>query len=155
MLFPLYELEADKSLELFEFVSVGNKGKIAKIVQFLQISGNLYNLGFGDKDAITGKISDTIVSNNGDSRKVLATVAASVYAFTGKYPNAVIYATGSTKSRTRLYRIGISNNLDEILKDFEVLGLHNGEVEKFRKGVDYQGFFVRRRGKINEEKSRK
>ncbi len=146
MLLPRYELEADESLEVFEFTSIGNKGEITKIIQFLQVSGNLYNLGFGDKDIETGEISDIIVSNNGDSRKVLATVAASVYAFTGKYPNALIYATGSTKSRTRLYRIGITNNLDEILQDFEVFGARNGELQEFKKGVKYEGFFVKRRG---------
>ncbi len=146
MLFPRYNLKADEKLEIFEFVSFGNKGKITKIVQFLQISDNLYNLGFGDKNLETGEISDIIVSNNGDSRKVLATVAASIYAFTIKYPEALVYATGSTKSRTRLYRIGIANNLSEILKDFEIFGLREGELEEFKKGTDYQGFFVKRRG---------
>jgi hypothetical protein len=146
MLFPRYELEAEESLEVFEFISAGDKGKIVKIVQFLHISDNLYNLGFGDKNLETGEISDIIVSNNGDSRKVLATVAASVYAFTGKYPNAFVFATGSTKARTRLYRIGISNNLDEILQNFEVFGLMNGKLKNFRKGENYQGFFVKRKG---------
>ena len=146
MIFPRYHLEAEDSLEVFEFISVGDKGEIVKIVQFLQISDSFYNLGFGDKNLETGEISDIIVSNNGDSRKVLATVAASVYAFTSKYPNVLVYATGSTKARTRLYRIGITNNLDEILKDFEVFGLKNDEVQKFKKGVEYQGFFVKRRG---------
>jgi hypothetical protein len=146
MLFPRYELEAEDSLEVFEFISAGDKGEIVKIVQFLQISDNLYNLGFGDKNLETGEISDIIVSNNGNSRKVLATVAASVYAFTGKYPNAFVFATGSTKARTRLYRIGISNNLDEILQNFEVFGLMNSKLKNFRKGENYQGFFVKRKG---------
>jgi hypothetical protein len=146
MLFPQYDLEAEESLEVFEFISVGDKGEIVKIVQFLQISDNLYNLGFGDKNLETGEISDIIVSNNGDSRKVLATVAASIYAFTSKNQNAFVFATGSTKARTRLYRIGIANNLDEILQDFDVFGLLSDELETFRKGVDYQGFFVKRRG---------
>ena len=146
MLFPRYELEADKSLELFEFISIGNKGEIVKIVQFMKVSENLYNLGFGDKNSETGEISDIIVSNNGDSRKVLATVASSIYAFTSKHPMAFVFATGSTKARTRLYQIGIANNLDEILIDFEVFGLLNEKIEKFRKGVNYQGFFVKRRG---------
>ncbi|MDQ3635337.1 MAG: hypothetical protein M3405_12645 [Acidobacteriota bacterium] len=146
MLLPQYDLKADASLTVFEFVSVGNKGEIVKIIQFLQISDNLYNLGFGDKNIETGEISDIIISNNGDSQKVLATVAASIDAFMTKYPNASVYATGSTKARTRLYRIGITNNLDEILIDFEIFGLSQGEFEKFKKSVDYQGFLIKRRG---------
>lgn len=33
-----------------------------------------WNLGFGDLDEKTGNISDSVVSDNGDGRKVLATV---------------------------------------------------------------------------------
>jgi hypothetical protein len=46
-----------------------------------------------------------------------------LYLFTERYPNAVVLATGSTLARTRLYRIGINNNLAEIAQDFVVLGL--------------------------------
>ena len=75
---------------------------------------NFYNLGFGDKNEKTGDIDDNVITNNGDSQKVLATVASSLVQFTEQYPNAMVYATGSTKARTRLYRIGISNNLEMI-----------------------------------------
>jgi hypothetical protein len=146
MLFPRYELKADKSLTVFEFVSVGNKGEIPKIVQYSETNlHNFYNLGFGDKDSETGEIDDKVISNNGDSQKVLATVAATVYAFTEKYPGAWIYATGSTKARTRLYRIGITNNLAEIRADFEIYGLKDNEWQEFEKGVEYEAFLVRRR----------
>lgn len=37
----------------------------------------------------------------------------------------MIYARGSNTVRTRLYRIGIANNLAEIQKDFQVYGLKN------------------------------
>jgi hypothetical protein len=44
-------------------------------------------LAFGDKDIEAGDIDDKVISNNGDSEKVLATVVATVYAFIDKYPN--------------------------------------------------------------------
>ncbi len=146
MLFPRYELKADESLTIFQFVSVGRKGQIPKIVQYSETNlEGFYNLGFGDKDSQTGEIDDTVISDNGDSQKVLATVAATVYAFTEKYPEAWIYATGSTKSRTRLYRIGVTNNLDEIIEDFELYGLRHGKWEEFVRGIEYEAFLVRRR----------
>ena len=146
MLFPRYELATDEKLKVFEFVSVGKKGEISKVIQYSTTNlNNFYNLGFGDKDVKTGEVNDKIVSDNGDSQKVLATVVASVYAFTDRYSGAWIYATGSTKSRTRLYRIGITNNLAEIEADFEIYGLKNDEWQEFKKGVDYQAFLVRRR----------
>lgn len=77
--------------------------------------------------------------------KVLATVAATVLDFTDSYPNALIYATGSTPARTRLYRIGIANNLNEIKGKFVVLGYANDQWSQFQKGVDYQAFLVKRK----------
>jgi len=56
----------------------------------------------------TGEIDDTVVSNNGDSEQVLATVVSAVYAFTEKQDDVWVYATGSNSTRTRLYQIGIN-----------------------------------------------
>ena len=82
----------------FEFTSEGEKGLINKIVRFQPTNlKGLYNLAFGDKDKLTGVIDDKVISNNGDSEKVLATVVATVYAFTDRYPDALIYVTGSTE----------------------------------------------------------
>ena len=109
MKLPKYPLASSDKLMTFEFTSEGQKGLIEKLVRFQETNvKNVYNLAFGDKDLTTGDIDDKVISNNGDSEKVLATVAATLYAFTDKYPNAWIYATGSTKSRTRLYRMGIT-----------------------------------------------
>jgi hypothetical protein len=80
-----YEVQIDESVSLFEFTSEGKFGKIPKVILYTKTNmKDLYNLGFGDKDVLTGKIDDKVVTDNGDSEKVLATVGATVYAFTGK-----------------------------------------------------------------------
>ena len=84
-------------------------------------------------------------SNNGDSEKVLATVVATIYAFTDKYPNAMIYATGSTKTRTRLYRMGISRFIGEVKQDFDVQGELKDDWADFDPYTEYDGFLVRRK----------
>lgn len=104
-----------------------------------------YNLGFGDKDPITEFVSDLSVTNNGDSQKVLATVAATLYASIDRNPHAVVIATGSTEARTRLYRMGITNNLESIEKDFFVFGLTAIFWEPFRKNIVYGAFLVYRK----------
>lgn len=107
----------------FEFESEGKIGRVPKLVAFQPTNlKGVYNLAFGDKNADTGQINDKIITDNGDRDKVLATVAATVYAFTDKYPDSWVYLTGSTKSRTRLYRMGISRFLEELNEDFEVYG---------------------------------
>lgn len=55
-------------------------------------------------------------------KKVLATVVATIYTFLDDFPNAYIYAEGSTHSRNRLYRRGITKYLTEALEDFIIYG---------------------------------
>lgn len=60
---------------VFEFASEGIRGIIPKLVIYSETHlHNFYNLGFGDKDEITGQIDDEVVTNKGDNEKVLATV---------------------------------------------------------------------------------
>lgn len=81
---------------------------------------------------------------------MLATVASTVYAFTEKYPEAWIFATGSTTVRTRLYRMGITNNLAEIKVDFKVFGLiiEQNKWEEFIVGEDYEAFLITKKENI-------
>lgn len=146
MLAYRYKIETSPDFQTFEFISVGLKGNVTKVVTYSEINvKNFYNLGFGDKDTITGFISDLTVTNNGDSHKVLTTVAATLYVFTDNYPGVTVIVTGSTQARTRLYRMGITNNLKAIEKDFIVLGLTESDWEPFRKNIQYGAFLVRRK----------
>jgi len=141
-----YAVEEKASLSEFEFYSEGSKGKFKKRVNFVPFGENsaIYNLAFGDV-AEDGEIDDLVVTNNGDSQKVLATVASIVYRFFEKYPQCYIYATGSLKARIRLYRMGITNNLAEIKTNFLVYGFCRDQWEAFERGKDYDAFLVKKR----------
>jgi len=141
---PQYLYKSEDYFKIYEFVSEGSKGSVKKMVQFSNTgTENVYNLAFGDFDETINSINDLSVKNNGDSLKVLATVASTVYAFMDKHPNAWIFATGSNKVRTRLYRMGITNNLVEINEDFEVYGFsQSGVWEEFLVGEDYEAFMI-------------
>ncbi len=146
MKLPRYQLKTGDKLTSFEFISEGPAGRIHKLVQFSPTNVyEVYNLAFGDKHPATGEIDDTVISNNGDSEKVLATVIASVYAFTDKYPRRSVYAAGSTKSRTRLYRMGITKHLSDVRKDFQLYGVINNETKVFRRNINYDAFLVVRK----------
>jgi hypothetical protein len=134
---------------VFEFVSEGIRGRISKLVIYSETHlHNFYNIGFGDKDDITGQIDDEVITNNGDSEKVLATVAATLYTFTDQFPEAMVFAIGSTQARTRLYKMGISNHLDEIAGDFEVFGLvGEKDWQPFQKHIAFEAFLVKRKKK--------
>ncbi len=146
MHYEKYEITPGDTAMVYKFVSHGPKGDVTKVVVYSPKGvSNLFNLGFGDKNEHTGELNDCVVTNNGDSAKVLATVASTVYFFTNLFPNALIVATGSTPARTRLYRVVISNNLETIKGDFEVFGLLDGEWEAFCQDTDYQAFLIKRK----------
>lgn len=143
-----YDFRYSSDYTHFEFVSIGRKGTIIKVIEYVQISENpfIYNLGFGDKNPITGEVSDLVVSDNGDSEKVLATVAETIYLFTEQNRKAGVFLTGSTQSRTRLYQIGIRRFFSIIEADFAVYGLNSAtEWEPFQKESRYDAFLVIRK----------
>ena len=141
-----YEFKSGQNFSTFEFLSEGKRGKIVKIIQFSPMNyEGLYNLAFGDKNSLTGELNDGAITDNGDSEKVLATVVASIYTFSEKYKGSWIYATGSTKTRTRLYRMGINKYFEMALTDFEIMGEWQGEWEVYVKGTDYNAFAVSRK----------
>lgn len=104
-----------------------------------------YNLAFGDKDEQTGKIDDSVVSNNNDTEKVLATVVSAVFAFTDKYPDAWVYATGSTTARTRLYRMGINKYLEDVEAEFYVFGELGDDWVPYEGTIYFEGYAVKRK----------
>lgn len=141
-----YELTAGRNFMAFEFLSEGKHGRIIKVIQFQAMNiENLYNLAFGDKNMDTGELNDKVVTDNGDSEKVLATVVASLYVFADRYPDIWVYATGSSSARTRLYRMGINKYYDIATADFDIMGLYQNEWEWYEYGKDYQAFAVHRK----------
>ncbi|MDI9364044.1 MAG: hypothetical protein QM541_03765 [Flavobacterium sp.] len=83
----------------------------------------------------------------------MATVAATLYTFIVNHPVATIIATGSTQAKTRLYRMGITNNLKAIEKDFIILGYTETSWKPLRKNITYGAFLVRRKLEIMKTKA--
>jgi hypothetical protein len=142
----IYQIRAKSSAEIFEFISERPKGRIKKRIQYRKIyeGDMLYNLSFGDINSEKNTIDDKVVSNNEDTKKVLATVVSTLFAFMKKHPDAIIYAKGSNAARTRLYQIGISNNFEEINERFTVFGvLSDEDLELFQKNKNYLAFYIK------------
>ena len=73
----------------------------------------------------------------------MATVAHIIYHFTGLFTEAIIFITGTTGSRTRLYQMNINRYWSELEPLFDVFGLQKGKWESFRYGVNYEAFVGR------------
>jgi hypothetical protein len=131
----------------FDFVSTGKNGNIPKRIIFMATEmADVYILAFGsitDSD----EVNDYSISDNGDRNKILSTIAAVVDLYTRRHPNRMIYFRGSTKERTRLYRMAVGINLEELSLTFEIYA----EIDKqddfvpFRKNMEINAFLVKRK----------
>ena len=114
---------------------------------------SVYNLGFGDIDEETGEIDDQIVSKNGDTEIVLATVANTASNFWTEYPHAYIFFVGSVPDgekprRTRLYQMKINRYFEEISLVANVLGYTEKGWEKFTKSKNYEAFLISQKNQL-------
>jgi hypothetical protein len=131
----------------YHFISEGPKGAIPKIIQFRETNNTkIYNLAFGNKKS-DGSIDDLAKDDNKDRNKILATVASAVKLFTAEFVNKWVFFSGSTPERTRLYRMAIALNLDELSIDFEIIGIlkdmDSYVYVPFQREVNYFGFLIR------------
>ena len=141
---PVYEVNYSQKEDRYVFESIGKKGIILKVVKFVELQGNIYNLGFGDFDPNTNQVDDIVVTDNGDTVKVLATIVSIVIDFLSKNPTSFVFFEGSTESRTRLYQIAINLYYNEFIKMFEMYGLNNGQPESFQKNKSYESFLIKK-----------
>jgi len=140
-----YEFEIKENRYIF--FSQGPKGMIEKAVLYDKLSGQLplYALSFGDWKEKESRIDDRVVTNNGDTKKILATVAATAVNFSMQNPDTCMFAVGSTPSRTRLYQMNIALNLTIIRPLYEVEGFIDNNWQPFQTGSNYIAFLLKPR----------
>ena len=146
MISEKYEFTGSDEGTYFEFISNGPKGNIIKAVQFTLINSNeqIYSLGLGDRDPTTNQIDDEVVTDNKDTRKVLATIGEIGRQFLETKSNAKIVFEGNTESKNRLYRMGINRNLNELNSKYSIFGFREQNLtwERFNKKSDYIAFII-------------
>ena len=95
-----YETESTVSSLVFTFESVGERVIKKRVIYSkfdnpedigLSYDTIVYNLGFGDFNEETGELDDQIISANGDTERVLATVAGTAFDFWIENPDALIF----------------------------------------------------------------
>lgn len=140
------EINVTDDYSIFDFVSTGKNGSIRKRIEFMptQLDG-YFNLAFGDVDD-TGNIDDYSISDNGDRNKVLATVAYAVEIYLSRYPDRWVYFRGSTQERTRLYRMAIGLNIEELELKFDIHVEQKGDrIVPFQRNVEVFALLIKKK----------
>jgi hypothetical protein len=137
-----YPYETSEDYLFFWFESCSSGCKIPKVVEYEEIEEGTFNLAFGDVDE-NGRLNDSVVSNNGDMHKVLATVIQTVLTFLEIYPTRRVYFSGNSPARNRLYRAILSRDIESWSEMFEVDGILEGERITFQQNINFEGFIVK------------
>lgn len=118
--YPLNRIEQDWVSRYYEFMSEGRGRQILKGVGFQRIieTPNYFHCLLGDVHADI-KLDTKVVTNNGDTDKVMMTVAVASNRLLAEHPECQVALMGEDRIRIRLYRSFISKNIEhlsEILK---------------------------------------
>lgn len=135
---PVYGITTTPDKLIYWFVSKGPNGEILKAIFYQPLSApNRFNFGFGDVDS-KGNISDVVMSGNADLRKVLATVAQTLYSFFDQYPDKTVQFQGTDARRNITYFRIIRDYGHEVAEDFTFEGRRkDGNWEPFNPNQDY------------------
>lgn len=141
---PTYNVESsDDGLKYF-FDSTNNGKRIKKVIAYLPTpeNSNLFQLIFGDL-LPNGDIDIYSISNNQDMRLILTTVVGTLAKFFEKYPQKMVAFTGSTTSRTRLYRATIAKFIETTELYYQVFGiLEDDSIEIFNPNHQYYAYII-------------
>ena len=136
-----YPFRASKDFLRFTFESESAHKRINKVVEFVLIEDELYNLAFGDLGD-NGMYDDLSVSNNSDMNLVLATVIQTIFNFFEIYPDKKLFFQGSTPARSRLYQIIIAREREQWQEDYVIEGVFGEEREVFQLTRNYNAFIL-------------
>jgi hypothetical protein len=136
--YPYFEIQAPTH---YSFESIGDKGHVTKIVTLTLMTNGNWNLGFGD--LIKGKISDSVITNNNDVRKVIGTVAKIAIEFLMQFPHCTIEVRPVDERRSKLYNLVFQRYFDEITTYFNVWGITEQEKESYQPTKTYHKFTIK------------
>lgn len=116
-----YDFNIGADARRYTFTSVGPR-PVNKVVLYSETDFlNYYTLSLADVEP-DGQLNYLSARNNGDLERILATVAQTLLAFLAHYPAAHVAFAGSTPSRTRLYQIVLTRELQAASAKFVIFG---------------------------------
>ncbi|TAF73926.1 MAG: hypothetical protein EAZ53_11005 [Bacteroidetes bacterium] len=140
-----YEISHLEGDLLYMFFSIGKNGIVPKVVEYQCVDKDVYNLAFGDLDIINNTVNDKIVTNNGDTIKVISSVIQTIPLFFKIHPKATVLFTGSNILRTKLYNRILKMYINDFCDLYEINGIVEGEksFSKFDISKNYNQFSIK------------
>lgn len=150
-MYPVTRIE-NKFIFLFQSRNPFGENPVIKVISYALYykDGDMYyNLGFGDLDPESHEVSDTTVSNNGDMRKILATVVSTLKTFFKEKPHETVLINGSDRIRRAYYHKLIVDYWNLIEELYLIKGRASGKIERFQKGKNYEFILISQRAPVS------
>lgn len=138
-----YRIEEKDNQYWFE--SIGPNGVIRMCGRFeLSTVKNVYQFEFGIHDSIEGDLNTSFRSNNADKDKIISTIFNIILTFLSCNKNAIVRFSGSTESRTKLFRMWILNNWYSVNNSFIIYGNNEqNRWERYQKNREYSAIIIK------------
>jgi len=136
-----YDFQIGHNTRTYSFVSVGPHPVEKRVIYAETSLSGFFNLALADVEE-DGSLNFYSVSNNGDLKQIMATVAQTMLVFLQHYPGARVAFSGSTPARTRLYQIILAREQQAVAASLVISGVRDNGLELFRPNRDYDGFVV-------------
>ncbi len=140
-----YEYKKIEDLTLYEFFSIGPKGRIQQMIQLgmVQKVPLIFNLELGPILS-DNKIDTLSVTNNKDTKKILQSVTESILEFLNGRQEALVLIQGSTPARTRLFQMWIRGIHDQYREDISIEGWFRNRWYEFQKDMQFEAFLIKK-----------
>lgn len=140
-----YNFSSDNDEYKYYFTSNGINGDIEKIIHYQYYYDGIYNLAYGDVYTVNGieEINDENVSNNGDIKKIFATIYYSMLDFSSKHSGVFIVIDGSDDKRKRVYNGLIVRYFNELNDLYVIKGSVGSKIYDFVTGVQYETIILK------------
>ena len=138
----VYPVERVGNALEFLFMSDNSLGtnpvkKMINYTRLVRLGNVYYNLSPGDYDEKTRYLDDTVVTDNGDMRRVFRTVVSTLEIFFGEHPEAQVHIDGSDSRRKAYYRKLIRDHFELVSTRYDLYGSLKGNLELFKPNIEY------------------
>lgn len=139
-----YKIDIEKD-NRYWFESIGPHGVIRMCGRFeLSAVKNIYQFEFGIHNPVTDDVDTRFRANNADKDKIISTIFNIILMFLSCNKDAIVRFSGSTESRTKLFRMWILNNWDLMNNNFIMYGNNEqNRWERYQKNKDYSAILLK------------
>ncbi|AQG80854.1 DUF6934 family protein [Spirosoma montaniterrae] len=125
------------------FDSIGKRGVVPKVIDYVLLQNNIYNVGIQDLDPTTNERLPPQFTGNGDAMQVFVTAVETMKVFFKHYPDKWLFLEPLNSELIKLYHRGMLALMGPYADDIHVYGIvQEGEYEPYREDGTYRAILI-------------